>query len=256
MKKILTIIAVLTTMVTMAQPVSTPSIIGDNMLLRRNSEANIWGWDKAGSKVSVVASWNLADTITVSCDHTSRFELLLPTPEAGGPYTIDIIGVRDTKSLKNIMIGEVWICGGQSNMQMSNKSTWGTKIDYHEYFSKLDNPNIRTFLVPLVAADYPQNNCGGEWKECRGENMDDVSLAAYFFAEKLQAELGIPVGIVMSSWGGTNAEVWIPERGEASNDAVTKGASFMKYQIKTAHQVKPHSNFSQFLNTSAKIPRS
>ncbi len=227
MKKIVVIIASLISAVSMAQPLSTPSIIGDNMLLRRNSEAKIWGWDKAGSKVAIVASWNPTDTLRVTCSSNSRFEAHVATPEAGGPYSLEIIGAQERKTISNVMIGEVWLCSGQSNMQMSQVSTWGTKLDCKEYLAEVDNPNIRTFLVPLTASEYPQSDCNGEWRECHGDMLYNVSLAAYFFAEKMQAELGIPVGIVMSAWGGTNAEVWIPQRGAEANDAVEKSASFM-----------------------------
>ncbi len=248
MKRLLTLFVVVLCTITpgVAFDITTPAVIGDNMVVQRNSEANIWGWDKAGGKVAIVADWSVADTVRVTCDHNSRFEAKIPTPEAGGPYTIQIIGSGKTKVIENVMVGEVWLCGGQSNMQMSLSSTWGTKVDYHKYFSTLDNPNIRTFFVPLIASDYPQNDCKGVWNECHAEIMNDVSLAAYFFAERLQAELGMAVGIVMSAWGGTNAETWMSEAAAESNADVAKSAAYM--DPKTWKPIKTSSLYNAMLS--------
>ncbi len=210
-----------------AYDITTPSIIGDNMVVKRNSSTKIWGWDKAGKKVAIVVSWNPTDTVRVMCDPNSRFEAEVSTPEAGGPYTIEIMGTGEKRVIKNVMSGEVWLCGGQSNMQMSMSSLFGTKVDYGKEFKGLNTPNIRTFFVPLKASSSAQDDCRGEWNECREEIMGDVSLAAYFFAERLQAKLGIPVGIVMSSWGGTNAEVWISKQAALSNEDVGLSAKAM-----------------------------
>lgn len=195
------------------------------MVVKRNSTTKIWGWDKAGREVAIVASWNSADTLRVKCDPDSRFMVDIATPDAGGPYTIHIMGQGETKVIRNVMSGEVWLCGGQSNMQMSMASLFGTKVDYE--FEALDNPNIRTLFVPLKSSSSPQEDCHAEWNECQGDMMGDVSLAAYFFAERLQAELGIPIGIVMSSYGGTNAETWISQEAAATNPDVELSAKAM-----------------------------
>lgn len=229
-----------------AYDIATPSIIGDNMVVNRHSSAKIWGWDKAGKKVAIVASWNPTDTVRVMCDSNSRFEADIATPGAGGPYTIEIMGTGKKRVIRNVMSGEVWLCGGQSNMQMSMSSLFGTKVDYKAEFAKIDNPNIRTFFVPLKASSSPQEDCGGEWNECHADIMGDVSLAAYFFAERLQSELGVPVGIVMSSWGGTNAEVWVSEEAAATNGDVELSAKAMA--PKTWKPIKTASLYNSMIN--------
>ncbi len=198
------------------------------MLLKRNSDVKLWGWNKAGFKVSLIAEWNPTDTLKATCDCNGRFEAKVATPDAGGPYKIEIIGAdAESKVIENVMIGEVWICGGQSNMHMCPDIPHGTKVDYDSYFAELDNPNIRTFVTPLVGEKYPQSHCDAQWQECNAQTIGNVSFAAYFFAERLQKELGVPIGIVMSSWGGTNAETWISESFAQSNDDVAKSASAM-----------------------------
>lgn len=195
-----------------AQEIKLPSIIGDNMVVRRNSTAKIWGWTHAADHLYIVADWNLSDTVRVKADECAKFETEIKTPEAGGPYSIKIIGSNAQTILENVMVGEVWLCGGQSNMQMSMGNTYGTKVEYADEISKINNSNIRIFTVPRIGADYPQIDCDGEWEKCNSKSALDVSLAAYFFAQKLQKELNVPIGVVSDAWGGTNAETWIPER--------------------------------------------
>ncbi|MFR9603200.1 MAG: sialate O-acetylesterase [Rikenellaceae bacterium] len=234
MKNLITLIFAFVGIVTqaLAFEILTPSVVGNNMVVQRNSSAKIWGWAKANGAVTIVADWNSADTVRVKCDANSRFEATLETPEAGGPYTIQIAVGGKTKVIENVMSGEVWLCGGQSNMQLSLSSTWGTKVDYHKYFSTLNNPNIRIFRVPLVGSDSEQDDCRGVWKECEGSMMENTSLAAYFFAERLQAELGVAVGIVTSSWGGTNAEPWIAKEAIEANDDIGRSLESIKKPIK------------------------
>ena len=194
-----------------------PSIIGDNMVLKRNSTSKIWGWNTAGANIYIVAEWSLTDTIVVRCDANSRFEAEIDTPEAGGPYTITLFANGKRKLLENVMIGEVWLCSGQSNMQMSMSTLYGTKVEYGAEMETLNNTQIYTFRTPLMGAETPQIDCQSRWVECSSKTIADVSLVGYFFAQKLQKKLNIPIGIVMSSWGGTPAETWISKGYEQLN---------------------------------------
>lgn len=205
----------------------TPSIIDDNMVVRRNSTARIWGWSGASENVYIVADWNLSDTICVRSDPSARFEAEIPTPEAGGPYTIKIMAGGDQRVITNVMVGEVWLCSGQSNMQMSMACLYGTQVDYGGEFATLNNPMIRTFKVHRVGADTPQNDCRGSWDAASATSISDISLTAYFFAKRLQQELGIPIGIVVSAWGGTSAEVWLPERAMEQNPEIEPSAELI-----------------------------
>jgi sialate O-acetylesterase len=185
--------------------ITLPSVFSDNMVLQQNSEASIWGWGNAGELVKIVAGWNSADTITVKADNSARWETSLKTVDAGGPYSIQILG-SSAVELKNVMLGEVWICSGQSNME------WSVNMGIdngEEEASKADHPGIRIFHIPKKGAEYPQQDCDAAWKVCTPETMRTTSAVGYFFARELHKNLNVPVGIIVSAWGGTPAEVWI-----------------------------------------------
>ncbi len=185
--------------------IQLPSIFADNMVLQQNSEVAIWGWANPSETFRMITSWNNNDTILVKANNRSFWETTLQTKSAGGPYSIEIIGSRHIK-LENVMFGEVWLCSGQSNMSYnSNQGVYGGS----EEIANANYPDIRIMKIPRVGANYPQTNCGGEWQECTPETMRSTSIVSYIFAKELHKKLGIPVGIVVSSWGGTPAEVWI-----------------------------------------------
>lgn len=192
---------------TMMANVTLPNIFGDNMVLQRNSEVKIWGWANPKEAIKLVSSWNNQEYKVVA-NNQAQWELHIKTPEAGGPYSISIKGYNEV-ILKNILIGEVWLCSGQSNMEMS--VSWG--IDNgDEEMNKATNPNIRFFTVPKLTAVTPQNNLLGNWTESTPETMKNFSAIGYFFAKRLQEDLkNVPIGLISSNWGGTPAEIWMPE---------------------------------------------
>ncbi|WP_163400530.1 sialate O-acetylesterase [Flavobacterium fluviatile] len=200
---------------TMMANVSLPNIFGDNMVLQRNSEVKIWGWGNPKEEIKLVSSWNNQE-YKVTANNQAKWELKIKTPEAGGPYRISIKGYNEVV-LKNILIGEVWVCSGQSNMEMS--VSWG--IDNGEEEAKnATNPNIRFFTVPKLTATTPQNNLLGNWTESTPETMKYFSAVGYFFAKRLTEDLkNVPIGLISSNWGGTPAEIWMPEE-VVQNDAV------------------------------------
>ena len=200
---------------TMMANVSLPNIFGDNMVLQRNSEVKIWGWANPKEEIKLVSSWNNQE-YKVTANNQAQWELKIKTPEAGGPYTISIKGYNEIV-LKNILIGEVWVCSGQSNMEMS--ASWG--IDNgEEEVKNATNPTIRFFTVSKLTATTPQNNLLGNWTESSPETMKNFSAVGYFFAKHLQEDLkNVPIGLISSNWGGTPAEIWMPEE-VVQNDAV------------------------------------
>jgi len=200
---------------TMMANVSLPNIFGDNMVLQRNSEVKIWGWANPKEEIKLVSSWNNQE-YKVTANNQAQWELKIKTPEAGGPFIISIKGYNEVV-LKNILIGEVWVCSGQSNMEMS--VSWG--IDNGEEEAKnAGNPNIRFFTVPKLTATTPQNNLLGNWTESTPETMKNFSAVGYFFAKRLREDLkNVPIGLISSNWGGTPAEIWMPEE-VVQNDAV------------------------------------
>jgi sialate O-acetylesterase len=195
--------------------VTLPNIFSDNMVLQRNSEVTIWGFANSQEEVVITPSWNNQE-YKVKASNQAKWEILIPTPKEGGPYTITIKGYNEIV-LKNILIGEVWICSGQSNMEMN--ASWGIE-NGDEVVKNATNPNIRFFLVPKLTATTPQNNLSGNWTECTPETMKYFSAVGYFFGKRLQEELkNVPIGLISSNWGGTPAEIWMPEE-VIQNDAV------------------------------------
>ena len=183
-----------------------PSIISDHMVLQQNSEATLWGWTTAVDEtISVTGSWN-NKTLSVKAPR-GLWSVQLPTPSAGGPYTITIKGHEEIE-LKNVMIGEVWIASGQSNMEW----TPIMGIDKaNEEIANASYPDIRFFKVNKKISSGKQDDLLGEWQECTPNSLKNFSSVAYFFGRRLHEQLDVPIGLINSSWGGTNAEVWIPK---------------------------------------------
>ncbi|MDT0553060.1 sialate O-acetylesterase [Urechidicola vernalis] len=183
-----------------------PSIISDNMVLQQNSEATIWGWTTVVSEnITVIGSWNNEEVMVEA--HQGKWSLNLPTEVAGGPYTLTIKG-HETITIYNVLLGEVWLCSGQSNMQ------WTPNMGLQNAEEEIKNANheqIRFFTIPTVKAESAQDNSYGNWDTCTPETMQNFSSVAYFFGRELKTELNVPVGLINSSWGGTNVETWIPK---------------------------------------------
>ena len=218
MKRTLIIILVLSFFsINMYGRIILPSIFADNMVLQQNSEVAIWGWSDPGETIRIIASWN-KDTVKVKADNSSKWTTSIKTIAAGGPYSIQILG-NGKVQLNNVMLGEVWICSGQSNMEMS--VNWKL-INGEEEAAKAANANIRIFHVEKTGAEYPQQNCNASWAVCSPESMRASSAVGYFFARELQQKLNVPVGIIVSAWGGTPAEVWIEKSLVENNPVLNK----------------------------------
>jgi sialate O-acetylesterase len=175
------------------------------MVLQQKSQANLWGWCDPGEKIAVTASWDHhTDSITGTRD--GNWRLTMSTPTAGGPHTITIKG-WNTIVLDNILIGEVWVCSGQSNMEMCEN--WGLP-DVKAELLTCYTDKIRFFRVPRTTAKTPQDDCPGQWTVCDSNALKQFSAVAYFFGKKLNRELNVPIGLIQAAWGGTPAEVWTP----------------------------------------------
>lgn len=193
--------------ISMQAQISLPSIFTDHMVLQQKSEVPIWGWGTAATTLKIVGSWNPKDTATAIVKSDGSWKTSLHTAPAGGPYTISIWG-DGKKELKDVLLGEVWLCSGQSNMEWSPMKN----IDNREEEIKTASyPEIRFFHIPKRGAVTPQNNCEASWSACTPDVMKNTSAVAYFFGRQLHKQLNIPVGLIVSAWGGTPAEVWVPE---------------------------------------------
>ncbi len=217
MKNIAFIIFFKLSIATVFADVRLPGVIGNNMVLEQNALVTLWGWSDVAEKIFITTSWNNKTDSTIST-RDAKWRIKIQTPSAGGPYSIIIKG-NNTINLTNVMIGEVWVCSGQSNMEFHHFYQ-GSK-DIEPEFVNPPNNNIHFFLIPKTTAQYPQENCNAEWKVCDSNTMKHFSEVAYFFAKKLNEKLNVPIGLIEASWGGTPAEVWTPEE-DIDKDVVLK----------------------------------
>ena len=208
--------------------VTLPTVFSDNMVLQQNAVVPIWGWSTTTNEtIRIVAGWNNVDTVSVHVSNILKWQTTLHTPAAGGPFTIQIIG-SSTINLSNVMVGEVWICSGQSNMEWS--VTRGI-LNGEEEAAKAANPNIRIFQVQKMSAESPQQNCQANWTVCSPETMRETSAVGYFFARELQQKLNVPVGIIVSAWGGTPIDLWIEKSRTVNYPDLNSGGWWAKSGI-------------------------
>jgi sialate O-acetylesterase len=189
--------------------VKPASIFTDHMVLQQQSNVGIWGWAKPSSSVKIITSWN-KKSYTAHADETGKFKIKVLTPGAGGPFEISL---NDGESLvlKDILIGEVWFCGGQSNMEMPMKGFKSQPVvGSNEVILKSRNPNIRLYTVPRSSMTTRQDNSKpSEWKLAGPETVANFSATAYFFGSLLSEMLNVPIGLVHDSYGGSSIEAWM-----------------------------------------------
>ena len=219
MKKFIVFPVLLFLSVALKANIRLPNIINNNMVLQQQSTVKLWGWAGPNEKVYVTTSWNnKRDSVVTTRD--ANWMLTVQTPAAGGPYTITLKG-ENTIVLNNVLIGEVWVCAGQSNMEMNYN--WGLP-DVKAALANCANSNIRFFYIPKSTAKYPQDNCGGEWVNCDSNTLKSFSAVGYFFGKKLNADLNVPIGLINANWGGTPAETWA-EAAAINSDSALKTAA-------------------------------
>ncbi len=178
-----------------------PSIFGSNMVLQQKQANRVWGWGDAGDNITVT----IADqTKKTTVGDTGRWEVTLDPMEVGGPHRMQVSG-HNTITFDNVMIGEVWVCSGQSNMQWSVGQA--NDPDLETLTAKY--PNIRLITVPRVGTQEPQNNFDGEWSVCTPQTAKDFSAVGYFFGRQLHETLDVPIGLIDNAWGGSACEAWI-----------------------------------------------
>lgn len=184
-----------------------PAFFSDSMVLQQQTEAAIWGTDNAKTKIVVTGSWG--KTSNVVTDENGKWKLKLSTPSAGGPYTIVIKGSQKI-TFNNVLVGEVWLCSGQSNMEMPVKGNMSQPvIGSNEAILNSTNSSIRVFHTPHSFSRTPSNDVNSFWKFATPATTGNFSAAAYFFAKKINSILGIPIGIIETSWGASSIESWM-----------------------------------------------
>src|SRR6185312_7224375 len=200
--------------------IKLPGILGSHMVLQENSEVNLWGWANPSEIIKVRVDWDTTTYNSITGFRSGRWNLKVKTPKAGGPYKIIIAGTNEI-ILEDVMVGDVWLCGGQSNMEIS--ANGGIK-QAQEEAPQATNSLIRFFYVPKVSSEYPQDDTKGRWVVCNPQDMRNFSAVGYFFGKRLQNQLKQPVGLINANWGGTGAEVWTPTELINSDPSLKKAA--------------------------------
>ena len=191
--------------------VHLPNIFGDNMVLQRDKPIPIWGWANKNEKVTVQFNQQVK---TVKADKNGQWKVLLSPEKAGGPYNLSVKG-SNSITLHDILMGDVWICSGQSNMEFSVNGVFNADKEK----AQSTNPAIRHFYLPKDIAATPKDDIKeSAWKSASPENTGGFTAVGYFFARALNEQLHVPIGLIHTSWGGTIVETWISREGMAGSD--------------------------------------
>lgn len=181
-----------------------PGIFGDNMVLQRGRPIPVWGWADAGEKITIQLN---RQTRSVTAGKDGRWKVSLDPEVAGGPYALSIHG-KTSLVISNVLVGEVWVCSGQSNMEMPIAG-WGKIDNYQKEIREAEYPLIRQIKIPNAVSVTPKDDIQeASWKICSPETAGEFTAVGYFFARELFRKLQVPVGLVNSSWGGTMVETW------------------------------------------------
>ena len=182
------------------------SFFSDHMVLQQNEKVTLWGKDKPKKKLKIEASWG--ESLSAKTDADGNWSVKIETPKAGGPYSIKIQG-SDKITLNDILIGEVWLCSGQSNMEMPVKGLLNQPINgSQETILNGNNNKLRVFTVEKNSSLEPLEDVVGDWQIASPKTVGNFSATAYFFGNKICNSLQIPVGLIVTSWGGSRAEAW------------------------------------------------
>lgn len=219
MKKQLLFLVLSIFTLTLHAKIRLPNILGSNMVLQQKSTTKLWGWAEPGEKIKITTSWDNKE-IEVKTDGNATWQVNIETPQFGGPYTITFQG-QNKIVLDNILIGEVWVCSGQSNMEWSYNNGIHSIKDEFEQASKL---NIRLFHIPKTTSRTFQDNVDGNWTACDSNALKAFSAIGYYFGKNLNQAMDVPIGLISSNWGGTPAEAWTPESVVESNPVLKEAA--------------------------------
>jgi sialate O-acetylesterase len=188
-----------------------PKIFGDNMVMQRDQPSYIWGWADPKEKITVRFHNQVKKT---TADKSGKWKITLDPETAGGPFQINIAG-KNAINISNVLVGDVWVCSGQSNMEWTLRNSNNAQQEINE----ANYPQIRHFKVPNTVATEPKDDIsGGEWKICSPGTAADFTAVGYFFARELVKELNVPIGLLNTSWGGTHSETWTSREAFENSD--------------------------------------
>ena len=227
MKKLFAVILILASAYTVDARIVLSGLIADNMVLQQNSEVALWGTCEPRAEVAVTPSWN-GSTVTVKSDQNGEWKVYVKTPRAGGPYSITFSDGEEIV-IDNVLIGEVWLCMGQSNMVMPMKGFTAQPVEGAMEYIVGAKPScpIRICNVKRATKLQVSPTCKASWQTHTPDAVAGASATAYFFAKKLQETLDIPVGIIVSSWGGSKIQAWMSKEVLASSFPTEVDLSFL-----------------------------
>lgn len=208
MKKIFLLLATIMVVMGINAKVTLPKIFSDGMVMQRETNANLWGEAKASSNVKITTSWDNKSYV-VRSDSNGKWKISVKTPKAGGPFSITFSD-GEKLTINNILIGEVWICSGQSNMEMPMKGYKNQPVDNAvEDILHSKDSNLRLFTVKRNSKFKPVDDVTGNWNEANPASIRNFSATAYYFGRELRRSLDLPVGLIVAAWGGSACEAWM-----------------------------------------------
>ncbi len=227
---------------TPATNIELQPLFSDNMVVQQNSDVPIWG--TCNPRGEIIAQFREQRRSTLA-DKDGNWRLNVPTSAAGGPFELKIMG-QDTITFRNVMVGEVWLCSGQSNMKMP-LAGWGKVLNYEQEIAEANYPNIRLFTVEQKTSFEPLKDIPADgWVECSPATIAEFSSTAYFFGRHLFEKLNIPIGLIHSAWGGTYVEAWTSSDALKNISEFSKVVDFMQDSVATPEQMEK--NYQQQLS--------
>lgn len=223
-----------------------PSLFSDNMVLQRNAEVNMWGLSTPLSEVEITVPWG---QFSGTSDAEGKWEIILPTQTSSTPFDLQVCSLGHCSTLKNAVLGEVWLASGQSNMSMPLSGWLPTDPieDSSKEIASAHKYPLRFFKVNQAVGHSPMETIGGNWKISDSTNVSNFSATAYFFAKNLYKELQVPIGIINSSWGGTPVQSWADQSAlknvAAYEDALSSIAQMEEKRAEYKNWLKPLDNY-------------
>lgn len=196
-----TAFAVLACVITVKGEIRVPAIFGDHMVIQRGQPNPVWGWADAGEEVTVTIGQQTHSTVA---DQTGKWRAVLQPLDVGAPLELTIQG-KTSVTFRDVLVGEVWLCSGQSNMAWPVQAANDSDLEIRT----ADYPRIRLISIPQVGTQEPQDDFQGKWQRCSSQNVAEFSAVGYFFGRRLYETLGVPIGLIDNAWGGSAAEAWV-----------------------------------------------
>ena len=216
--KVLTLLALIAIPVSFCSArITCSALISDNMVMQRNTDVKFWGNGNDGDKITVFTEWNKSKTTTV-CTKEGKWSVTVKTTDAGGPYNVAVSSGYEIITYRNVLLGEVWLCSGQSNMGMIMKGYPDQPINgSNDFLADADNDNIRFFIEKSNPSPILVDTCSGKWQIANSITVANFSAVGYLFAKQLQQKLKVPVGMVYTAFGGTRIEAWMSTEANAAH---------------------------------------